>query len=70
VESLRLVMAELMVADVRSQVMLSLRNDFVDYTQFKPAAHHEKSLNAMLDQVILWGEAMKQVRQRFAASAA
>src|SRR4029450_10502310 len=37
VEQLRLVMAELMVADVRAQVMLSLATDFEKYTTFKPA---------------------------------
>lgn len=36
VEHLRLVMAEVQVATVRNQVMLSLREDFEDYTNFKP----------------------------------
>ncbi len=52
VEHLRLIMAELQIADVRAQVMLS--HDFENYTTFKPAPNHEKSLNAMLDQVIAW----------------
>jgi NAD(P)H-dependent FMN reductase len=39
VESLRLVMGELMIADVRSQVMFSLATDFVNYTEFKPRPH-------------------------------
>lgn len=62
VEQLRLVMGELQVADVRAQVMLSLFTDFENFTTFKPAAHHEKSVNAMLDQVIAWGGAMKSLR--------
>ena len=62
VEQLRLVMGELQVADVRAQVMLSLFTDFENFTTFKPAGYHEKSVNAMLDQVIAWGRALKAVR--------
>jgi NAD(P)H-dependent FMN reductase len=66
VESLRLVMGELQVADVRSQVALSLFTDFENFTVFKPASHHEKSVNAMLEQVIAWGGAMKTLRDKSA----
>lgn len=62
VENLRLVMGELMVADVRSQVMLSLSTDFENMSVFKPAARHEQSVNAMLDQLIAWGGALKTLR--------
>lgn len=64
VEQLRLVMAELMIADVRAQVMLSLFTDFENFSVFKPDPRHEKSVNTMLDQVIAWGEAMKNVRAK------
>lgn len=64
VESLRLVMGELQIADVRNQVMLSLHTDFENYTVFKPDPRHEKSVNAMLDQVIAWGDALKSVREK------
>ncbi|HEU0188882.1 MAG TPA: NAD(P)H-dependent oxidoreductase [Gallionella sp.] len=64
VESLRLVMGELQVADVRAQVMLSLFTDFENFTTFKPAAMHEKSVNTMLDQVIAWGGALKTLRNK------
>jgi NAD(P)H-dependent FMN reductase len=63
IESLRLVMGELMVADVRNQVMLSLFTDFEKFSQFKPAAMHEQEVNAMLDQVVSWGTALQGVRQ-------
>jgi NAD(P)H-dependent FMN reductase len=63
VEHLRLVMAELQVADVRAQVMLSLYTDFENFTTFKPAAHHQSNLTAMLDQVVAWGGALKPLRQ-------
>ena len=62
VEHLRLVMGELKVADVRAQVMLSLFTDFENFSVFKPAAHHEKSVNAMLDEVVAWGGALKALR--------
>jgi NAD(P)H-dependent FMN reductase len=62
VEHLRLVMGELMVADVRAQVMFSLFTDFENFSQFKPDPRHEGSLNTMLDQVIAWGRALKTVR--------
>lgn len=67
IENLRLVMGELMVADVRAQVMLSLFTDFENFATFKPAAHQEKSVEAMLDQVVSWSTALATVRQRPAA---
>jgi NAD(P)H-dependent FMN reductase len=64
VEQLRLVMGELQVADVRAQVALSLFTDFENFSTFKPAPLHEKSVNTMLDQVIAWGSALKIVRNK------
>jgi NAD(P)H-dependent FMN reductase len=64
VEQLRLVMAELQVADVRAQVMLSLFTDFRKMSEFTPDPRHEASLNTMLDQVIAWGTALRAVRQK------
>jgi hypothetical protein len=55
-------MGEIQVADVRAQVALSLFSDFENYTTFKPDARHEGSVNAMLDQVIAWGGALKEMR--------
>ena len=62
VEQLRLVMAELHVADVRSQVLLSLFTDFENFRTFKPAAHCEAQVNRMLDEVVAWGGALKTLR--------
>src|SRR5215211_5025761 len=58
VESLRLVMGELQIADVRTQVALSLFTDFENFSVFKPASHHEKSVTDMLNQVIAWSDAL------------
>jgi NAD(P)H-dependent FMN reductase len=64
VEQLRLVMAELMIADVRAQVMLSLFTDFENMSQFKPDPRHERELNKLIDQVIAWGGALKALREK------
>src|ERR671918_1524780 len=48
VEHLRLVMAELQIADVRAQVTLSLFTDFENFTKFKPAAFQEQYVNTLL----------------------
>ena len=62
-ENLRLVMGELQIADVKAQVGLSLFTDFQDFSVFKPAPQQDKSVNAMLDQVIAWGSALKPLRK-------
>jgi len=72
VEQLRLVMAELQVATVRAQVLLSLSSDFQGFGVFKPAPLQAKALETMLDQLVAWGAALKalrqgQVKQRLAA---
>ena len=64
VEHLRLVMGELMVADVRAQVALSLYTDFENFSGFMPAPHQEKSVQDMLDQVIAWGGALRSLRKQ------
>jgi NAD(P)H-dependent FMN reductase len=64
VEQLRLIMGEIQVADVRAQVMLSLFTDFENFTTFKPAPMHEKSVNAMLNQLIAWSGALKVLREK------
>ena len=64
VEQLRLVMAELQIADVRAQAMFSLSEDFENYTTFKPRAGKDKPVTAMLDQLVAWAEAMRGVRER------
>jgi NAD(P)H-dependent FMN reductase len=62
IEHLRLVMGELMVADVRAQVMLSLFTDWENYATFNPAERHVQAVDTMLDQVIQWSHALKSLR--------
>jgi NAD(P)H-dependent FMN reductase len=63
VEQLRLVMAEVQIATVRNQVLLSLFTDFENFNVFKPGPQQETSVNAMLDQLIAWGGALKTLRK-------
>ncbi|MGW4079035.1 NADPH-dependent FMN reductase [Streptomyces asiaticus] len=62
VEHLRLVMAELQVADVRAQVALSLFTDFENFSTFTPAEHQTEAVNTLLDQVVSWSTALATVR--------
>ena len=64
VEQLRLVMAEIKIADVRSQVMFSLFTDFENFSTFKPAQQKAEAVNTMLDEVIAWGGAMQSLRSK------
>src|SRR5205085_1317119 len=64
VEQLRLVLAEVQMATVRNQVLLSMFTDFENLSVFKPASQHEKSVNAVLDQIIVWGGALKALREK------
>ena len=69
VENLRLIMAELQIADVRAQVMFSLATDFKNYSAFTPDPRHEKELGVMLKQLVAWGTAMQTVRTQAAKAA-
>lgn len=60
-EQLRMVMAQLQLADVQAQVMLSLNTDFEGNTP-KPGAHQEKALTTMLGQVVAWAKALGTLR--------
>ena len=64
VENLRLIMAELQVATVRTQVGLSMFTDFENFTVFKPGAAQEKYVHLMLDQLVAWAGALKTVREK------
>jgi len=61
-EHLRLVCAELQVATVRTQVALSLFDDFDGMRDFAPKEHHRSILVRLLDEVWIWGHALQQVR--------
>jgi NAD(P)H-dependent FMN reductase len=62
-EQLRLVLAEVQIATVRNQVLLSMFTDFENFSVLKPGAHHKEAVDAMFDQVIAWGGALKTLRE-------
>ena len=64
VEHLRTIMAELQIADVRSQVALSLFTDFENFKTFKPQALHQHSLKSMFDQLLAWSGALQSLRSK------
>jgi len=63
VEQLRLNLAEVQMATVRNQVLLSMFTDFENFSVFKPGPTKEQSINDMLDQLIAWGGALKALRK-------
>ena len=68
VEHLRLVMAELQVATVRTQDALGLMTDFQNFREFTPQPFQLQSLNAMLDQLVAWSSALAPLRSPAAAA--
>lgn len=69
-EHLRQVLAELQVADVRQNVMLSLFTDFENFSTVKPAEAHYPELQAQIDQIVRWSRALKPLREQEQAAAA
>ncbi|MFF2267913.1 NADPH-dependent FMN reductase [Cellulosimicrobium cellulans] len=69
VEQLRLVAGELQLADVRTQVGLSLYDDFEEFRTFAPRERHLRDLDATLDEVVAWSRALATVRERKAVAA-
>jgi len=67
VEHLRLVLAEVSVACVRSQVALGLVTDFAltapdEPGTFAPAGYHDAILTRMLDELAGWSTALRSLR--------
>ena len=63
IEQLRLVMAELQLTVMRDQVMLTLRNDWENFSVLKPLPFQEKAVATLVDQVIAVGTALKPLRK-------
>jgi NAD(P)H-dependent FMN reductase len=62
VEHLRLIAGELMMADVRAQVALSLFQDFENFSTFLPSERQEQALGVVLDQTVAWSAALAPLR--------
>lgn len=62
IEQMRSITGELQLAGVQRNVNFLLAYDFENFSVFKPGAHQAAPLNELLDQVLLWGKALKTVR--------
>jgi NAD(P)H-dependent FMN reductase len=62
VEHLRLIAGEIMMADVRAQLAISLLTDFENFTTFVPKEHHVAQLTTVLDQTVAWSAALAHLR--------
>jgi NAD(P)H-dependent FMN reductase len=61
-EHLRLILGELQIADVRSQLGLSLVTDFENYSVFTPQPGRAEQLVPLLDQTVAWAGALRALR--------
>lgn len=73
VEHLRLILGELSVADVRTQVALSMFTDFEisdprEPGTLRPGPHQEPTLARMLDELTAWSRALAPLRAQPVAS--
>lgn len=63
VEHLRAISAEMKMFDIREQVMLhNYWSDLNDKGEYQFGEEQEKAASAMLDQLVVWSEAMKPTR--------
>jgi NAD(P)H-dependent FMN reductase len=61
-EHLRLISGELKMADVRTQVALSLFTDFKNFSELAPNERQAQTLNTLFDEVVAWSEALAPLR--------
>jgi len=61
-EHLRLIGGELKMADVRTNVALSMVTDFVNFTDLAPAKYQRQALDTLLGEVVVWSEALAPLR--------
>jgi NAD(P)H-dependent FMN reductase len=61
-EHLRLIAGELQMADVRTNVALSMFTDFVNFTDLAPGEHQLLALDTLIEQVIAWSQALAPLR--------
>jgi NAD(P)H-dependent FMN reductase len=61
-EHLRLIAGELQMADVRTNVALSMINDFQYFTEFTPGEYPGQALDTLIGEVLAWGTALAPLR--------
>ena len=57
-EQLRLIAGELQMADVRTNVALSMFTDFENFSDFVPAERQVQTLDVLLGEVLAWSSAL------------
>lgn len=62
VRELRAQAGVLRMADIGPQVALTLREDFVDNTEFKPRMLHTEALHRLIDELLAWNTALAPLR--------
>jgi NAD(P)H-dependent FMN reductase len=61
-EHLRLIAGELQMADVRTNVALSMVTDFENFSDFVPAERQVQTLDVLLGEVLAWSSALAPLR--------
>jgi NAD(P)H-dependent FMN reductase len=64
IEHLRLILAEVKVADVRTPVTLRFGEDFAGYNELTPRDSQQQAVQAMLDGLLSWGQALAALRDQ------
>ncbi|KPC62283.1 NADPH-dependent FMN reductase [Streptomyces chattanoogensis] len=62
VQKLRAQAGVLRMADIGPQVALSLREDFVDFTDFRPRELHTAEVHRLVDELLAWAQALGPLR--------
>jgi NAD(P)H-dependent FMN reductase len=63
-EHLRLIGGELKLADVRTNVALSLFTDFRNFSDFAPGEHQDQTLEVLFDELVAWSNALATLRSK------
>ncbi len=61
-EHLRGILSELQVASVRTHILLSLFDDFENWSDFTPRSIHDNNMDALFNSVNAWAKAFKTLR--------
>ena len=61
-EQLKLVLGELQIATVRSQVSISIYDDMTDFSVMSPRDYQPRNRTSMFDQLERWAGALRQLR--------
>ncbi|MEU9123329.1 NAD(P)H-dependent oxidoreductase [Streptomyces sp. NPDC048506] len=62
VHKLRAQAGQLRMADIGPQLALSLREDFVAFTDFRPQELHVPKLHGLVDELLAWAQALAPLR--------